>query len=58
MGRFYGNSEVTDIHVGSEPSVYSVYKGGELFWQSGNFVTSQEELFVTSDNEVFEVRED
>lgn len=57
MSRFYGNKEITAIHLGRR-AITAVYKGLRLVWQMGNFFTSQNELFVTKDNETFEVRED
>lgn len=57
MSRFFNNKEITAIHLGKR-AITAVYKGLKLVWQSGNFFTNQNELFVTKDNEIFEVKED
>lgn len=57
MSRFYEGKEITAIYIGKRV-VDAVYKGLKLIWQMGNFFTRDGDLFVTKDNQTFEVRED
>jgi hypothetical protein len=38
-------------------AITAIYKGLRLIMQMGNFFTRNNELFVTKDNETFEVKE-
>ena len=57
MSKFIGNNEIIAKYYGNN-QIMAVYKGEMLVWQSGNFYTADGESFVTSDNEIFEVKED
>ena len=53
----FGKLSVTSGRVGK--AVLTVVKyGKQLAWQLGNFFTKDGEVFLTSDNEVFEVLEE
>lgn len=56
MSRFLGDKEVTSIYRGDK-EISAVYKGYRLVFQVGNFYTRDNFLFVTKDNETFEVKE-
>ena len=54
---FLGKKEVNLARFG-KLTVNAVYKGLKLIWLMGNFFTRDGDLFVTKDNQTFEVRED
>lgn len=57
MSRLFNNKEITSISWG-RIAIIAVREGLRLIWQMGNFFTRDGNLFVTKDNETFEVRED
>lgn len=57
MSRLFNNKDITAISWG-RIAINAVYKGLRLIWQMGNFFTRDGNLFVTKDNETFEVREE
>lgn len=56
MSRYRDGKEITLIYYGRK-AIIAIYKGVKLVWQMGNFFTREGLLFVTKDNETFEVKE-
>lgn len=56
MSRFLGDKEVTAVYRG-EKEISAIYKGYKIIFQVGNFYTKDNNLFITKDNETFEVKE-
>lgn len=56
MSRYKDGKEITLIYYGKR-AITAIYKGLKLIMQMGNFFTRNNELFVTRDNETFEVKE-
>lgn len=53
----FTNKDIQIAHYGKK-TIATIYKGLCLIMQMGNFFTRNNELFVTKDNETFEVREE
>lgn len=56
MSRYKDGKEITLIYYGRK-AITAIYKGLKLVMQMGNFFTREGLLFVTKDNETFEVKE-
>lgn len=52
----WGKKEISLSYLGKY-AINAIYKGVKLVWQMGNFFTREGLLFVTKDNETFEVKE-
>ena len=56
MSRYKGKKEITLLYYGRK-AITAIYKGFKLVMQMGNFFTREGLLFVTKDDETFEVKE-
>jgi hypothetical protein len=53
---FLGKKEINLAYYGKK-AITAIYKGLKLIMQMGNFFTREGLLFVTKNNETFEVKE-
>jgi hypothetical protein len=57
MSRYKDGKEITLIYYGRE-AITAIYKGLKLVMQMGNFFTREGLLFVTKDDETFDVKDE
>jgi hypothetical protein len=53
----WGKKEISLSYLGKY-AINAIYKGVKLVWQMGNFFTREGLLFVTKDDETFEVKDE
>lgn len=57
MSRYKDSKEITLIYYGRK-AITAIYKGMKLVMQMGNFFTREGLLFVTKDDETFDVKDE